>query len=175
MGNQLLKGYTLQGEPISAIGCQKMWRIYQGQKQNTNTQATIFAIEKKALNKSQRQQLISFAKKQAMGLARIRHPGVLAISETLIEDEMILAFSTEQVLGNLTTLARQGKLREIVSNQIELRLNLFPVLDTVQFLHENVKTVHMGLNFDNVYITKQGKWKISGFSNSQIYSGEGLE
>lgn len=45
-----------------------------------------------------------------MGLTRIRHPGVLAISETLIEDENILAFSTEPVMGNLTMLLKQKKL-----------------------------------------------------------------
>lgn len=39
-----------------------------------------------------------------MGLARLRHPGVLALAETLIEDEQVLAFSTERVIGNLTTL-----------------------------------------------------------------------
>lgn len=44
MGNQLLKGYTLQGEPVSNTGNERMWRIYHGQKQNTNTSATIFAI-----------------------------------------------------------------------------------------------------------------------------------
>lgn len=44
MGNQLLKGYTIQGEPISAVGCQRMWRVYQGTKQSTGTNATIFAI-----------------------------------------------------------------------------------------------------------------------------------
>ena len=41
-----------------------------------------------------------------MGLARIRHPGVLAINETLIEDEQIIAFSTEKVIGNLATLQK---------------------------------------------------------------------
>jgi serine/threonine protein kinase len=38
-----------------------------------------------------------------------------------------------------------------------------------------VKIVHLGLNFDNIYITKEGKWKLSGFSNSQIHTTEGLE
>ena len=46
--------------------------------------ATLFVIEKKSLNKAEREELIQFAKKEAMGLARLRHPGVLAISETLI-------------------------------------------------------------------------------------------
>lgn len=61
-----------------------MWRIYQGQKHNTHAMATLFVIEKKSLNKAEREELIQFAKKEAMGLARLRHPGVLAISETLI-------------------------------------------------------------------------------------------
>ena len=80
MGNQLLKGYAIHGEPKSAVGSEKMWRIYQGQKHSTQALATIFAIEKRALPKTERDELIQFAKKEAMGLARIRHPGVLAIS-----------------------------------------------------------------------------------------------
>lgn len=80
MGNQLLKGYTMQGEPTSCVGCEKMWRVYQGVKTSTGQQVTIFAIEKRALNKSEKDELIKFAKKEAMGLTRIRHPGVLAIS-----------------------------------------------------------------------------------------------
>lgn len=70
---------------------------------------------------------------------------------------------------------KENKLKDILSNEIELRLNLFPLIDTIQFLHDNVKTVHLGINFDNIYITKEGKWKLSGFSNSHIYGGEGLE
>lgn len=46
-----------------------------------------------------------------------------------------MAFSTEQIVGNLTMLAKENRLKEIVSNEIELRLNLFPLLDTIQFLH----------------------------------------
>lgn len=63
MGNQLLKGYAIQGEPKSGVGSEKMWRIYQGQKHGTHTQATIFAIEKRSLNRNERDELIAFAKK----------------------------------------------------------------------------------------------------------------
>lgn len=117
MGNQLLKGYSIQGEPKAGIGSEKMWKIYQGQKHGTQSLATIFAIEKRSLARQDRDELIAFAKKEAMGLMRIRHPGVLAISETLIEDENILAFSTEPILGNLTTLCRERKLKELISSE----------------------------------------------------------
>jgi len=40
-----------------------MWRTYQGQKHSTHALATIFAIEKKALPKSEREDIIQFAKK----------------------------------------------------------------------------------------------------------------
>ena len=33
----------------------------------------------------------------------------------------------------------------------------------------------MTINFDNIYITKEGKWKLAGFSNSQIYSSDSLQ
>jgi serine/threonine protein kinase len=58
---------------------------------------------------------------------------------------------------------------------MELRLNLITILDTLDFLHNTVKTVHLAINMDNIYITNEGKWKIGGLSLSQIYAGEGLQ
>ena len=44
MGNQLLKGYTIQGEAKPGMGCEKIWKVYQGQKNSTQALATIFSI-----------------------------------------------------------------------------------------------------------------------------------
>lgn len=38
-----------------------------------------------------------------------------------------------------------------------------------------MKTVHLCLNFDNIYITAEGKWKIGGLGQSQIYSSDSLQ
>lgn len=55
MGNQLLKGYDLKGEPIPGVGGNKMWKMFHGIRQSTNTAVTIFAIEKRTLKSSERE------------------------------------------------------------------------------------------------------------------------
>lgn len=51
MGNQLIKGYSIEGEPQSLIGNYKSWKLYKGKKEGSNLPVSIFLIEKKQLKK----------------------------------------------------------------------------------------------------------------------------
>ena len=42
-------------------------------------------------------------------MARVRHPGMLAVLEPLTEDENILAFVAERVEGSMGSVAAQRK------------------------------------------------------------------
>jgi len=42
-------------------------------------------------------------------LAKIRHPGVIALIEPLSEDEQHISFVTERIEGNLSSIIRQKK------------------------------------------------------------------
>jgi serine/threonine protein kinase len=53
-------------------------------------------------------------------------------------------------------------------------LYLYPFIETVCFIHDNLKQVHLALSFDNIYITADGKWKIAGFGCNQTISGDEL-
>lgn len=97
MGGQLIKGYALEGDSQGIIGLTKAWKLYRGHKAQTHSLASIFLIEKKQLKKSEKEDTIKVAKKEASSLLRVRHPGVLAVVEPLTEDENILAFVTERV------------------------------------------------------------------------------
>ncbi len=49
---------------------------------------------------------------------------------------------------------------------------MFPLLEGINFLHEIVKLCHLGLSFEAIYITAEGKWKIGGMNYAQVLTGE---
>lgn len=53
-----------------------------------------------------------------------------------------------------------------------MKLNLFPLLETINFLHEIVKLGHLGLNMESIYVTSEGKWKLGGMNYVQVLTGE---
>lgn len=97
MGGQLIKGYAIEGDSQGTAGLTRSWKLYRGKKEGTHLPASIFLIEKRQLKKSEKEEAIKLAKKEASSLLRVRHPGVLAVIEPLTEDENILAFVTERV------------------------------------------------------------------------------
>ena len=46
-----------------------------------------------------------------MGLAKVRHPGVIALVEPWVEDESSAVFITERLVGNLVSVIQQKKLK----------------------------------------------------------------
>lgn len=48
------------------------------------------------------------------------------------------------------------------------------LLEALNFLHNSVKLVHLGINLNNIYITHEGKWKLGGFTFSQNLINDGL-
>ena len=83
MGGQLIKGYALEGDAQAPAGLTKAWKLYRGHKAQTHALASVFLIEKKHLKKPEKEESIRVAKKEASSLARVRHPGVLAVVEPL--------------------------------------------------------------------------------------------
>jgi SCY1-like protein 2 len=118
MGGQLIKGYALEGDSQGVTGLTKAWKLYRGHKAQTHSLASIFLIEKKQLKKSDKEDTIKVAKKEASSLLRVRHPGVLAVVEPLTEDENILAFVTERVEGNIAQLIKSGKMTEFLNSEL---------------------------------------------------------
>jgi len=55
----------------------------------------------------------------------------------------------------------------VCSSELEIRIQLLPLLETLNFIHSNVKIAHLAVNLENVYVMPDGKWKLSGFGSSQ--------
>ena len=78
-----------------------------------------------------------------------------------------MGFVTERVESNLKLLIQNGKFIEHCSSELELKIHILELLEALNFLHNSVKIVHLGINLNNIYITSDGKWKLGGFVFSQ--------
>jgi hypothetical protein len=79
---------------------------------------------------------------------------------------------TERVEGSLAQLIKQGKLAEHIASELELKLSLYPFLETLGFIHDSLKQAHLALSLDNIYLTTDGKWKLAGFGANLLLAGE---
>jgi len=118
MGGQLIKGYSIEGDSLASVGLAKSWKLYKGKKEGSHLPASIFLIEKRQLKKSEKEECIKLAKKEAGNLLRVRHPGVLAVVESLTEDDNILAFVTERIEGNMSQLIKHNKLADFMASEL---------------------------------------------------------
>lgn len=54
IGGQIVKGYSISGDPITGVGHHKQWKVYKGKKDSTGGEVSIFVIEKKSLKSAVR-------------------------------------------------------------------------------------------------------------------------
>lgn len=83
-----------------------------------------------------------------------------------------MGFVTERVEGSLSMLASKGKLTHFIASELELKLYLYPFLETVSFIHDTLKQVHLALSPQQIYVAPDGKWKLGGFGLNQLLTGE---
>ena len=44
MGGQLIKGYSIQGDPLCTTGISLSWKLYKAQKSSSHSSASIFLV-----------------------------------------------------------------------------------------------------------------------------------
>ena len=166
MGNQLIKNYDIEKEPKAVGGIGSLWKIYQAVKQDkTKQEVSIFMFDKKVLDKIkkvEKEDFLVFLRKEGQNLAKFRHPNILSLVEPLMEDSKSMAFITERLDTSLQTLMNNNNYLEMYQTELEFKMHILEILDGLNFLHNDVKTVHAGLSPENVFIMPNGKWKLGG-------------
>ncbi|KAF2638157.1 hypothetical protein P280DRAFT_406108 [Massarina eburnea CBS 473.64] len=116
--SNITNNYTLSSEPTSFAG---PWKIYDAKKKSTKKPASVFVLEKKALDppgggslggrsggsalKRAQEEVVERLKKEASSLARLRHPNILELVEPVEETRGGgLMFATEPVTASLAGL-----------------------------------------------------------------------
>lgn len=170
MGSQLTKNYDVEKDPYIHGGLHGLWRVHRAKKKATSDSAdvSIFMFDKKTKTKGQtaQQQLEAFEllKKDAANLAKFRHPSMLSLIEAPIEDKTCIAFVTEPVEFNLATLLNDKSKSELIPSEIDLKCLVLELMEVVNFLHANAKSIHCNISPEHIYVTKTGKLKIAGLN-----------
>ena len=171
MGNQLLKNYDIAKDPICEGGPAGIWHIHRATLKEKNnmggrTNCAMFILDKKALQqemKGQKEEYLQLVRREASSLAKLKHPGILNIIDPLSEDQKQIAFSTEPIQSSLYSLIEDGTKSQLIPSETELKIWTNELLETLGFLHNTAKSIHLSLSPENIYISESGKLKIGGF------------
>ena len=169
MGSQLTKNYDCEKEPYMYGGLHNMWKVFRGRRKAApNNEVSVFMFEKKAGKTKGQSKLMpnhyEMLKADAVNLTKFRHPALLNLVEAPLEDKQCIVFISEPVDFNLAALASDHSLRDRIPSEIDLKCMVLELMECVNFLHANAKTIHLNLSPENIYVTKEGKLKIAGLN-----------
>ena len=95
---------------------------------------------------------------------------MLNLIEAPIEDKSVIAFVSEPVEYNLSALYTDTTKRDMIPSEVDLKCLVLELMECINFLHANAKTIHMNLAPEHVYVTKDGKLKVAGLNFIQPFS-----
>ncbi len=176
MGNQLIKDTHIEKDSIGNAGIGFQWQMHSGHRLDKNkTPVTVFLFEKKILSKlssSFKDEALTLLKKEPQSLARLKHPNILSLVEPLLEDQRSMGFVTESTKGSLQSLINSNKATDIFPTELDTKFHLMEIAEALSFLHNDVKSCHLSLSPENIYVLAEEKWKIGGFPfTTQIMQG----
>ncbi|KXJ26994.1 SCY1-like protein 2 [Exaiptasia diaphana] len=181
IGNPLTKDYEV-GRHIASFGPNLAWKVLEGKTKTTGQEASIFVFEKRLLDtvdKQDRQTVLECMKKGAVQLTRLRHPRILMIQHPLEESKDCLAFATEPVFASLANLLGRHEhmptppppeFASFELYEVERVYGLYQLVEGLMFLHNDAKILQGCLSPENIMVTKNGHWKISGLFFSSMPS-----
>lgn len=70
----------------------------------------------------------------------------------------------------MSSLVFDATKKDCIPGDLEIKCLSLELLEALNFLHNNAKTMHMGLAPEHIYITKEGKLKLGGLNFAQQFS-----
>ena len=89
---------------MASAGPGLLWKVYSGYKKTTRQAASVFVLERAALERFDRQDkeaVWELMRRGVSQLTRLRHPQILTVHHPLEESRDCLAFATEPVFCSL--------------------------------------------------------------------------
>ena len=164
MGSDLFSNYAIEKTPFLQGGYMKLWKIYHGTHKVRKQEVCIFVFEKKGLDKypkSEQSEILLTLKCEAHTLQKFKHPSLLSVVESFVEDKNTLGFVTERFDYSLNSWMTNAK-----PSKLEIKQMVIELSKTILFLHNDAHVVHNNLNPDVIFIDANNKIKISGLSFS---------
>ena len=142
----------------------KLWKIYHGTHKVRKQEVCVFVFEKKLLEKYPKQEhseILLTLKLEAQMLVKFKHPSLLGVVESFVEDKSTLGFVTERFDYSLNSWMTNVK-----PSKLEIKQMVIELAKAILFLHNDAHVVHNSLNPDVIFIDSNNKIKISGLSFS---------
>ncbi len=176
------------------------WKIYSAKKKSTGKEVSVFVFDKKSLDahssglsrlgasafKEVVAEVVDRLKREALALAKLRHPSVLELVEQVEETRGGgLQFATEPVTASLASLLQEKddqersggvggrasryvtedadgnrRRRELEIDELEIQKGLLQISKALEFLHDNAGLVHGNLTPDAVLINAKASYCI---------------
>ena len=89
---------------------------------------------------------------------------MLNLIEAPIEDKSVIAFVSEPVEYNLASLITDTTKRDMIPSEVDLKCLVLELMECINFLHANAKTIHLNIAPEHIYVTKDGKLKVAGLN-----------
>uniref|UniRef100_A0A6B2EG24 Protein kinase domain-containing protein n=1 Tax=Phlebotomus kandelakii TaxID=1109342 RepID=A0A6B2EG24_9DIPT len=173
-GNPVTREFEVV-EHIASAGPGLLWKIYRGYKKSTRQEVAIFELEKRQLErwqKDDREVMLETLKRGISQLTKIRHPQVLTVQHPLEESRDSLAFATEPVFASLANVLGHNHnvpqplpsaLAGFKLFDVEIKYGIMQLAEGLAFLHSDVKLLHRNFCPESIIVNQQGAWKIFGF------------
>ncbi|XP_077226737.1 SCY1-like protein 2 A [Tasmannia lanceolata] len=182
-GPKPLQDYDLLDQ-IGSGGPGLAWKLYSAKaKGSVPAQyplVCVWLLDKRALSEARARAGLSKASEDsffdilradAARLVRLRHPGVVHVVQGLDENKNAMAMVTEPLfasianaLGDVDNIAKVPKeLKGMEMGLLEVKHGLLQVAESLDFLHNNARLVHLAISPETVFITSSGAWKLGGF------------
>jgi len=166
MGNQLISAHEVEKDPCS-FSPELKWKLYRAKHKERGDEMTLFIFEKKLIDKyatATKDAIHETLRRDAGNLQRLRHPKLLHVMEPLIEERTTLAFAVRRVECTLAQLLERSR-HEL--SDLEMKCGLLDIVEAIQFLHNDVKTAHLGLSPHCIFVTKTGRWLLGGLAHTR--------
>jgi len=176
MGNQLIPNTNVNKELRGNSGVNHQWQMYHGVRTDkTKEEVTVFLFDKKPISKmpSGKEEFLNVLKREPEILGKFQHSGILKLMDSLIEDPKRIAYTTERVVSSLSNLIESNNVSEIAYSNLDLKLHILDLAETLSYLHREVRAAHLSISPENIYIMPDGTWKLGGFSfSTQLINGD---
>eukprot|EP00906_Rhabdomonas_costata_P011613 RCo016552 len=181
MGNEIAKTYDVTSSTSTASGGPYMlWKIYPAVKRSTKEEVSIFALDKRVVEKKfslspkAAADLYKVLKSGVQRMTKLHHPCILKVVQPLTESKQEIFFMTEPVFGSLDNIlgnlenvdSPSEKMKSFDLPLLERQFGAFQVCEALAFIHHDAGLLHLNVYPGNIFVTMKGDWKVSGFDFS---------
>ncbi|XP_075242788.1 N-terminal kinase-like protein [Convolutriloba macropyga] len=145
-------GYEFSDE-VMYLTDKTLWKVFNGKKKVTPyDKATLFLCELKGLMPDKSEQMKSCFR----SFKTLRHPNLLAFVDG-VEAADKICVATEPVIS----LSQYAMDNDLSIEEVTLGLN--QICTALEFVIQRCNMIHNNVNWNSVFVTRSGEWKLGGF------------